>query len=42
METRLSKKGKRVFYTTDAPSDFDKHAAAFYGEQVYSNHLDLS
>jgi glutamate racemase len=42
METRLTKNNNRIFYTTDDTSDFDKHAAAFYGEQVTSNHVDLN
>jgi glutamate racemase len=42
METRLAKNNNRIFYTTDDKLDFDKHAAAFYGEQVSSNHVDLN
>jgi glutamate racemase len=36
-----SKKGSRVFYTTDATEDFDNHASIFFGEPVESRHLDL-
>jgi len=41
METRLTKNGSRIFYTTDAEEDFDKHALAFYGQAVQSKHIDL-
>jgi glutamate racemase len=36
-----SKNGSRRFYTTDSTTDFDNHAAAFFGEEVKSFHLDL-
>jgi glutamate racemase len=42
MESRCSKSGKRVFYTTNSTEDFDNHAAAFFGGAVQSRHLDLS
>lgn len=38
---KCSKEGKRIFYTTDDTEDFDNHAGLFYGETVYSKHLDL-
>jgi glutamate racemase len=41
IETRCSKKGQRQFYTTDSVTDFDNHAAIFFGEPVSSHHLDL-
>ncbi len=41
MESRCSKNGKRVFYTTDSTTDFDTHATSFYGEPVNSKHVDL-
>jgi glutamate racemase len=41
IETLCSKKGSRVFYTTDATEDFDNHATVFFGEPVQSIHLDL-
>ncbi|HEV7782720.1 MAG TPA: glutamate racemase [Chitinophagaceae bacterium] len=41
METRCSKKGQRLFYTTDSVTDFDNHATIFYGKPVSSRHLDL-
>ena len=31
----------RVFYTTDQPEDFDKHASVFFGEPVLSRHVEL-
>lgn len=41
IETRCSKKGQRDFYTTDSTTDFDNHAALFFGQSVQSKHLDL-
>ena len=41
METLCSRNGKREFFTTDSSSDFDNHAAVFYGEAVQSRHVDL-
>lgn len=41
IESLCSKKGGRVFYTTDATEDFDNHATTFFGEPVQSIHLDL-
>lgn len=41
MESRLSKTGKRNFYTTDSSVDFDKHAALFYGSRVISEKISL-
>lgn len=34
MDERLSRAGKRIFYTTDNASDFQSHAALFYGVEV--------
>ncbi len=42
MEMRLNKKGDRFFYTTDSTSDFNAHAALFYGEAIQSNHIELT
>ena len=36
MEQRLSKSGRRAFYTTDSTEDFDKHAEAFFGQRITS------
>ena len=41
METKCSKNGGRVFYTTDSTEDFDNHATIFFGETVRSRHVDL-
>jgi glutamate racemase len=41
IESLCSKNGQRVFYTTDAPEDFDNHATIFFGEPVKSKHMDL-
>ncbi len=41
IESRCSKNGQRVFYTTDSTTDFDNHATVFYGEPVKSSHVDL-
>ncbi len=41
MESRCSKSGQRVFYTTDSTQDFDNHAATFYGADIQSRHVDL-
>ncbi len=41
METKISKQGKREFYTTDSPEDFDNKATVFFGERVKSRHVDL-
>jgi glutamate racemase len=41
VESRCSKAGSRIFYTTDSTEDFDNHATTFFGEPVRSQHLDL-
>jgi glutamate racemase len=41
METRLTRQGKREFYTTDDPNDFDNKASIFFGEKVASRHANL-
>ena len=42
MEIRISRKGKRTFYTTDSPADFNSHASIFFGEAVNSKQVMLS
>jgi len=42
MEMRLSKTGKKQFFTTDSAEDFDKHASLFYGKPVQATHIELS
>jgi glutamate racemase len=39
--SRCSKNKRRLFYTTDSPQDFDRHATAFFGEPVVSIHTGL-
>ncbi|GAA0556126.1 glutamate racemase [Chitinophaga japonensis] len=41
METRLSRQGRRQFFTTDDPQVFDRMAATFFGKTVQSEHLAL-
>ncbi|HRE73383.1 MAG TPA: glutamate racemase [Flavobacteriales bacterium] len=41
MEQRISKEGKREFYTTDSPEQFDASAKIFFGEKIKSRHLHL-
>jgi glutamate racemase len=40
MEIRLTRKGSRSFYTTDSTDDFDRHAREFFGEEVFSRHVE--
>jgi len=42
IEGRLSQSGKRVYFTTDEPSDFDAKATTFFGSAISSQHTDLS
>ena len=39
---KISKTGQVNFFTTDSTTDFDNHAATFFGSAVRSQHLDLS
>lgn len=41
IESKISKDGKRVFYTTDSTEDFNSKATIFFGEAVDAKHLDL-
>ncbi|MFM2138671.1 MAG: hypothetical protein RJA57_978 [Bacteroidota bacterium] len=41
IESRCSQSGQRFFATTDSTTDFDAHAALFYGSQIRSVHVDL-
>jgi glutamate racemase len=41
IDGKLSKNGKRIFYTTDSTEDFDRHARAFYGSEVSSESASL-
>ncbi len=42
METRLSKTGRRDFFTTDDPSDFEQHAGIFFGENITASMVHLA
>lgn len=41
MEEQISKKGERVFYTTDSAEDFAAKASIFFGEAIEARHIDL-
>ena len=41
IEKKISRNQKRLFFTTDSATDFDEKAKIFFGEDVFSNHLDL-
>jgi glutamate racemase len=41
MEQRLSRSGKRGFFTTDSAEDFDNHATAFFGSPVQSQRVEM-
>ena len=41
IETRISKKSKRGFYTTDSEEDFNSKASVFFGKPVSARHLNL-
>jgi glutamate racemase len=41
IETVCSKKGSRIFYTTDSVEDFDAHATTFFNDPINSKHVDL-
>jgi glutamate racemase len=42
IESKCSKSGINTFFTTDSTQDFDSHASIFFGESVYSKHIDLT
>ena len=41
IESRISKEGQRVFFTTDSADDFTAKASIFFGETVAAKHVDL-
>ena len=41
IETRISRQGKRTFYTTDSAEDFTNKASLFFGENIEGRHVDL-
>lgn len=42
MESRLSRKGQRHFFTTDDREDFERHAATFFGKEVTAQTIHFS
>ena len=42
IESRCSRHGERLFYTTDSTEDFDNHAGIFYGRELQSSHVLLN
>jgi hypothetical protein len=41
MESRLSKGGHTIYYTTDTPEVFDKTAEVFLGRRIKSERVEL-
>jgi glutamate racemase len=41
IETRITKGGDKIFYTTDSTEDFNSKATIFFGQGVQARHLDL-
>jgi glutamate racemase len=41
IETKISKEGQRLFYTTDSAADFTSKASLFFGERIEGRHTDL-
>lgn len=41
LEEKISKQGRRQFYTTDAADEFNSKGSIFFGEPVRSAHVDL-
>jgi glutamate racemase len=42
LERKISRNGQQSFFTTDSATDFDNHAAIFFGRPIRSKHVDLS
>jgi glutamate racemase len=42
MENRLSQSGKRSFFTTDDPADFEQHAGIFFGRTITATRVHLT
>lgn len=40
-ELQCSKNSALQFFTTDSPTDFEKHSEIFFGSKVHSRHVDL-
>lgn len=41
IESKISKEGRRLFYTTDSAEDFTNKASLFFGESIEGRHVDL-
>ncbi|MEO6356983.1 MAG: glutamate racemase [Ferruginibacter sp.] len=41
IESKCSKQGNAVFYTTDSAADFNQKATIFYGKPIHAEHLVL-
>ena len=41
IEKKITKKGNLQFFTTDSPEDFNSHATNFFGETIFSQHVEL-
>lgn len=41
IESQLTKKGNRLFYTTDSAADFNEKGSLFFGSAVQAQHVDL-
>lgn len=41
IESKISKEGRRSFFTTDSAEDFTNKASIFFGETIQADHLDL-
>jgi len=41
LAAKCSNGGRRDFYTTDSPDDFDSHATIFFGTEVTSRHISF-
>jgi glutamate racemase len=41
IEGKISRTQERAFYTTDSNTDFDRHAAIFYGQDLRSKHISF-
>lgn len=41
IETKITKQGQRIFYTTDSAEDFTDRASLFFGESIEGRHVNL-
>lgn len=41
IDETLNRKGRRMFFTTDLPEDFDRLGALFYGGEIVSRRIEL-